>query len=226
MRIAHGADGSVLPDAFFCCDHAAIMRDEIAGYFRAHRVRAGETVVDAGAAIGMFAVSAAMAGATVWAVEPDARNRMLLRRHAALNHVAARVRVVDRALWNSAGEAEFRSHDSISSLRGVGSLPEAKPALDRVRLETLDAMVRRLGIGDVHVLKMDIEGAEIEALQGAREKLIRCRTRLLLEVYHMRDGCPTHERVIPMLRSWGIDVTPAAMNAGLLHVRPEDYPTR
>lgn len=40
-----------------------------------------------------------------------------------------------------------------------------------VRTETLDTMMERLGIGRVHILQIDIQGAEVKAIRGARKPL-------------------------------------------------------
>jgi hypothetical protein len=49
----------------------------------------------------------------------------------------------------------------------------------RASVTTLDAWARTTGLDGLDVVKLDIEGAEILALQGARETLKRLRPRLL-----------------------------------------------
>ena len=51
---------------------------------------------------------------------------------------------------------------------------------------------------------MDIEGAEIEALEGARNTIMKDHPILLIEAYHEREGHPTLGRVLALLRSFGI----------------------
>lgn len=49
-----------------------------------------------------------------------------------------------------------------------------------IQVDTLDSF----GIDCVSFLKMDIEGAELAAIAGARETIIRCHPRLAISVYH------------------------------------------
>jgi hypothetical protein len=51
-----------------------------------------------------------------------------------------------------------------------------------VRIETLDAL------GPASFLKLHLEGAELEALKGARELLRRDRPIVAATVYHNADG--------------------------------------
>ncbi len=51
---------------------------------------------------------------------------------------------------------------------------------------TIDAIVRDLALERVDYLKMDIEGGEIAALEGAAETIRRFRPQLALSIYHER----------------------------------------
>ena len=55
----------------------------------------------------------------------------------------------------------------------------------------LDDELRKLGINKIDVLKMDIEGAEIEAIQGSKETLKRSKVNVTIASYHIVDGKTT-----------------------------------
>ena len=56
------------------------------------------------------------------------------------------------------------------------------PTSYRVESRTLDSVLNDLGVNQVDVLKIDVEGAEMGVLRGAREMLSRCRPTLMVEL--------------------------------------------
>ena len=60
-----------------------------------------------------------------------------------------------------------------------------------------------MGGRPVDLLKMDIEGAELEALDGAKA-LLACTRNAVIAAYHQRDGEPTAARVDARLRKAGM----------------------
>jgi FkbM family methyltransferase len=133
-------------------------------------VQAGAVVWDVGANVGLFAFAAAyQAGSTglVVAVEPDLDNLQLLTRSIGYRRKGlAEIKLVDSAIAGSAGIRNFhiaaRSR-SANFLEGYGQIPAGGTAsIRRVHTITLDQLGDRFPLPDV--LKLDIEGAELEAL--------------------------------------------------------------
>jgi FkbM family methyltransferase len=150
-------------------------------------IRAGMVVLDVGANIGLFTLLAAKAGAQVHAFEPNPPTRERLERNLSLNAFASGVRVHPVALSDHSGTAtlfddirrgEGRYND------GVASLSQANAAGKGTSIDlcTLDEVADQTGIDRVDWIKMDIQGAELPALRGARRVLERNRPRLLLEL--------------------------------------------
>jgi FkbM family methyltransferase len=110
------------------------------------------------------------------AVEPDAANREKLK--AFLDTTMSgdtRIAIFDCALGSAPGEARFHS--------GLGYASQiSSTGKDAVRIEMLDAL------GPASFLKLHLEGAELEALKGARELLRRDRPVVAATVYHNDDG--------------------------------------
>lgn len=69
------------------------------------------------------------------------------------------------------------------SFHATGASDSAVSCDGEVQIETLQ-LDEVLGDRDVTFLKMDIEGAEKEALLGARKTIKRCRPKLAISVYH------------------------------------------
>lgn len=149
-------------------------------YFPPDLVRLGpdEVFVDGGAFDGdtVRAFFAATRGAfrAVHAFEPDPRNVGRLRDWVAGQPGRDRIHVHELALSDRAADLCFTQGPSMSShLGGEGGT--------RVRADALDAV---LGGAEATFIKYDLEGAEREALAGARETILRWRPTLAISVYH------------------------------------------
>jgi FkbM family methyltransferase len=196
-----------------------IFASEIGPYLEALRDRGPyTTIVDAGAATGMFAVAAGarFPGAVIHAFEPSLRQRILLRRNIRLNGRGDRVRLWPLGLWESSGALPFRTHGAMSSLAGATMLPADLPFPERALVTTLDAWARDTTSDRIDLIKMDIEGAELEALAGAQAVLRRDRPDVLVQAYHIRDGCRTLERCARLLTDAGYAAREIPGHPGLL----------
>jgi len=202
-----------------------VFRGEIAQYFEALPARGTwRTVVDAGAATGLFAIPFAMIHreCSIHALEPSRRQRILLRRNVALNGIGHRVAVDGHALWRSDARLSFRTHGELSAIEDVSQLPGHLPYGEQVLATSLDRFAAHRGSGfRIDLVKMDIEGAEIEALEGARQVLRDHRPVWLIQAYHLRDGEQTFARCRALLERSGYTCRAAAGHPGLLVACPE-----
>lgn len=87
------------------------------------------------------------------------------------------------ALGASAGEADFCHFRNLDGWSGLRRNPEisdvrGEPERIRVRVSTLDAELEGLS---AQLVKIDVEGAEQQVLEGARETLSRARPTLIFE---------------------------------------------
>ena len=192
---------------------------EILPYLSPIRSDHVSTICDVGAATGLFAVAAAVryASARVHAFEPSLRQRIMLRRNVRMNSVAHRVQLNPVGLWKASGQLAFRTHGALSSLHLVSELPPDLEFGETVPVTTLDEWSRRTAVARIDLIKMDIEGAEIEALEGGIEILERDRPELLIQAYHLRDGNRTFERCAAFLRARGYAIEESGTGTGLLH---------
>jgi FkbM family methyltransferase len=140
----------------------------------------GGTAVDVGANQGFFAFAFSRIADRVEAFEPNPdcaafAQRMLGRR--------ARVHAV--ALSNRAGRREFvvpvSEEGTVLHLGGAlagDSGADARTMRFEVDVRTLDSY----GFTDVRVIKVDVEGSEMDVLEGAREAILRDRPALIVEL--------------------------------------------
>ncbi len=147
----------------------------------------GWIVFDVGANVGIYAVQQAQRGARVYAFEPNPDCYGRLQKCVRANNVENCVTAFNYALGATAESAELIVPKGVTVL---GSLrPEWTPGAGaislRVEVETVDRVTRALGIGRIDLLKLDVEGLELDVLQGALETLAIVE-RLIIE-YHSLD---------------------------------------
>jgi FkbM family methyltransferase len=164
-----------------------------------HFLQPGMTFVDVGANIGYFAMLGAAAvgpSGRVYAIEASSENCRLLLASAGTNGFE-HVEVLPVAASDRAGWAYFSAH--VGSNGGlVSDAPDT--ILDRpgqvVPCATLDSL---LGDQRVDVLKLDVEGAEGLALDGAAGLIERHRpvvtSELSVEMLHRVSGTTVHHIV-------------------------------
>jgi FkbM family methyltransferase len=143
----------------------------------------GDIVVDAGAHIGGFARVALQSGAgMVIAIEPEAANILAFQKNFPDEIRSGRVKLVTKGLWDQPGKLPLHVSSSGDSHSVVVAQSGGKE--ETIELVTLDDLVTSLKLTRIDFIKMDIEGAEKKALQGARQTLSRFHPRLALSSYH------------------------------------------
>jgi FkbM family methyltransferase len=171
-------------------------------------VTPGDTVIDAGANIGyMTVLAAALAGSAgrVYAFEPHPTLFQTLSRNVERRRrpgSASDVRLYDAALGASVGRARlvvpdgFESNDGLASVRRDAG--DVAGAID-VAMTTIDDAVGPTSVG---VLKLDVEGYELEVLDGAASAL---RRRAIRHIVFEDHGGPD-SAVVRRLESHGYRV--------------------
>lgn len=154
------------------------------------QIRPGDVVMDLGANVGMFSRRALDAGASrVIAVEPSPLNVESLRRTFAEEIEDGRFILVPKAVWNEPGRMMLKVYDlSVLDSLVMEERPEA-PVRSEVPVElvTIDALAEELGLERLDFVKMDIEGAERQAIEGAVETLRRFRPRMAIATENLLD---------------------------------------
>jgi FkbM family methyltransferase len=140
---------------------------------------AGATVLDIGANVGCYTLLFARwigEGGHVYAFEPAARSRAGLERHLALNGVSTRVTVRPEAVTDRSGNVPFVDDGTHGDNRLV-PVPTGETRL--VPALSIDEFCEASGVTP-DVIKIDIEGAELAALRGARRTIAARGTSLAL----------------------------------------------
>ena len=155
-------------------------------------LRPGMTFLDIGAHHGLYSLLASKKvdpGGIVVAFEPSPREFRRLQWNLALNR-CRNVRAARFALGMTDGTAQFfmcLGHDT-----GCNSLrpPAATDPIRRITvpITSLDRYLAQAKIeaGDIDVMKLDVEGAELDVLKGAPGVLSSARPLILCELVDIR----------------------------------------
>lgn len=143
------------------------------------RVRQGDIVINGGACWGDTSLYFARQAEQVFAYECVPYNLAIFKRNMDLNPgLASRITLTSKALWRSSGATLSFSQD------GPGSHAVEKATGLAVETHSIDDLVGERNLIRVDFIKMDIEGAETNALLGAEQTIRRFRPRLAISVYH------------------------------------------
>lgn len=145
-------------------------------------LRRGDCVIDVGANVGYFsAVCAWRVGSEGQVHAIEASPVLVERLRQSVAEVAGGpIRVYHSAVWKSCGVVSFNvaSNSGWSALRANATFETV--ATVEVPAITLDEFAVREGVDSVRMLKLDIEGAETDALAGAPKLLKSGRVDYIL----------------------------------------------
>ncbi len=148
--------------------------------FVAH-IAAGSLVIDVGANIGEYSMLAARTTREkghVIAYEPNPGACARLERNVALNHLS-NVEISPHALGSEDAEAVLRvPHDE----SGLGTLRVGAFGSEyRVEVRRLDGLMSHRDVSRLSVLKVDVEGLELQVFEGAERTIAAARPMIFYE---------------------------------------------
>jgi len=144
-------------------------------------------IIDAGANIGLASVFLAnrYPAAQIDSLEIDADNLRVLRKNIA---AYPNVQVVAKGLWSSCTTLKVLNPTAESWAFRVGETDESDP--QGIPATTVQQLVSERSLDRVDILKMDIEGAEVEVLGVESGQWIQRVGTLLVELHdRFKPGC-------------------------------------
>lgn len=140
-------------------------------------------LLDCGANIGFFSRYAMEAGASqVVAFEPSPGNADCLRRNTEA--WAGRVTILEQGVWNREETLSFSTRNTHNP--GGHHITEGEGDL-KIPVTTIDLAVERLRLPHVDYIKMDVEGAEARAIEGAAQTIRRFKPIMSIATEHTAD---------------------------------------
>ncbi len=161
--------------------------------------RAGDRVLDIGANIGFFALylQSVAPGIRVHCFEPSSTNRRQLETNLKSNGLQDRVSVHPFAILNRDGTETLaqgaQAGDTSFFKQGEAASTET------VRCVRLDQAIDLCG-GEVDLMKLDVEGAEVEIFEGASDSVWPRIRRIAME-YHEEIRPGSRDRIVALLKS-------------------------
>ncbi|EAW36173.1 FkbM family methyltransferase [Lyngbya sp. PCC 8106] len=148
-------------------------------------LKPGDIFYDIGAHVGFFtAITARQVGSQgkVYAFEPDPQNATRLQANMQLNHFQ-NVTLFQKAVSNYGGQGELllAEYPGGHTLATAGTPPDLKGAIT-VELVCIDDLVTQHILEPPSVVKIDVEGAELEVLQGMAATIQQYHPIILYEV--------------------------------------------
>jgi FkbM family methyltransferase len=183
----------------------SVYSNEADNYFRFYEPAFTDVVMDLGVCEGVFSLLLADKVKKIYAFEPLPVLCSALRLTLQGGIEKGVVEVCNFAVGDKTGAVDFFFDENLEG----GSLDSSKLMSNNtgrisVPLITLDDFVKDMGIHEVSLIKMDIEGAEYSALCGAQMILKEMKPDLLVSAYHYpRD----YDRLSKFLAGMGYETT-------------------
>lgn len=146
--------------------------------------RQGDTIIDGGAWTGDTAEAFCRAldgKCRIYSFEPEEHSHRSLQKKNATLNLAASVYPVNLGLWSKTTTLKFDISRENSMQHKV-----SESGSSQIEVTSIDKFATEKNL-EVDLIKMDIEGSEIEALQGARETIRKFAPRLQICSYHKFD---------------------------------------
>jgi FkbM family methyltransferase len=148
-------------------------------------IKADCVVLDVGANIGFLTLNFAQRcpNGFVFAFEPDSINFRRLKKNVDLNDLA-NIKALNMALGaNNEERFLYRLYrNNPGANRILNCDPSSQTASERVQVNRLDDVALALNLNRLDVVKIDVEGFEVFAIQGAEKTFAKYRPILFVEL--------------------------------------------
>lgn len=169
-------------------------------------VKKGDVILDIGASIGWYSCKMSdLVGETgkIIAIEPNPDNFYYLKKNIEKNNLK-NIIPLNIGVWSSKRKMNLTSNKYGSLLEYLQKSDDLKYCQSKINVElnTIDNIVLDLKLEKINLIKMDIEGAEIEAIKGAKNALTRSKNIcLIFSAYHKDiSGIESYRTLFPILK--------------------------
>jgi FkbM family methyltransferase len=160
-------------------------------------LRPESAILDIGAHIGTFSLPATALGAKVIAIEAGQKNCKLLNLAKSRNNFS-NLTVVNAIAGSEPGILPFNENGPFGTVVSATEAPEPNhPEIRSINLPVLtaDKILEQAAVTEVDILKIDVEGFELEVLSGLKQLFLRASPRIVLyesngiQLHHFGKTC-------------------------------------
>jgi FkbM family methyltransferase len=184
------------------CEPLYFFKNELAGYINLDKIKKEGILVDIGSYQGAFAIfwkKFINNKSKIICFEPDKENIKIMKKNFNLNKIKG-IKIIEKGIWNKKEVLKFSANGEAGHLNPKGNI--AIKVTDLVS----ELRAQKIPQKSVAFIKMDIEGAEIEAIEGMKEFLSKESPQLSIATYHYREGVQTFIQIEKMLKELGFKV--------------------
>ena len=135
----------------------------------------------------------------IYSFEPDPHNFDLLQKTIALNNLENKIVPIKKGLAAKEGSMTLQTDLAASTVHQTNDLQNGT----KIEVTTIDSYVSENNL-NVGLIKMDIEGAELDAIKGGLETIKKFQPILLIAIYHTPEDFfeikPLIENIAPNYR--------------------------
>jgi FkbM family methyltransferase len=172
--------------------------------------RAGESLLDVGANVGLYTLYAAIRGHRVLALEPESQNLALLNRNILLNRVQDLACALGIGLDSTSHQGLLRLskagagealHTVVADERQGGDTGTLQQGLIALSLDDLLGKYTRFFPNHV---KIDVDGTEGRIIEGGKQTLHDARLRSIL--IELNEDLPADREIARILQGYGFGI--------------------
>lgn len=165
-------------------------------YQHFYKIKEADVVLDAGANCGHLSIFfSKLVGkdGEIYAFEPDRFNVERINSNRCLNKdLSNNIKIEELLLWNENKLVDFYEAGTVGS--SAVWIPDADKCVQKEAIR-IDDWVLKNNMKKLDFIKMDIEGAEIEALDGCEATIKNLKPNFAIASYHIVDGEATYLKV-------------------------------
>jgi FkbM family methyltransferase len=145
---------------------------------------AGGTFIDVGANIGVISIFASLkAGACgkILSIEASPTNYEYLKQNICMNS-CENATAINMGVWNESAQMDFHYVSEVAGCSFFSTTGVSVGEIQSVTCNTLDNILSKNKIEKINVIKIDVEGAELKALIGAKNTIQEFKPKILMEI--------------------------------------------